>query len=204
LTGARPGRNVHEGTADIGVSGHPPHTYVAGAILANGARLIEIYADHVRLEKDHRVVSLYREGGIRADTSASALSDLLTVGGTQALLAQPDSHEELTDYIRPAPVYSGAAVVGLQVYAGRQAGIFAQLGLQPGDVITAIDDVPLSEVQTALDQLHRLTQGEVVAAAVQRKGERISLSLDGSLIGAARQGETSTSVVPVVQAAAVP
>jgi hypothetical protein len=200
LTVTRPGRNVHEGTADIGVNEHSPQTYVAGAILANGARLIGIYPDHVRLEKDHRVVALYREGMVRLNAQAG-LSDLLTVGGTQPSLAQADSHEELTDYIRPSPVYSGTSVVGLQVYAGRQAGIFAQIGLQLGDVITAIEDVPVSELQTSLEQLHRLTQGEVVAATVQRKGERISLSLDGSVIEAARQSQASVSVIPVAQAA---
>ncbi|MDB6107636.1 MAG: ral secretion pathway protein [Gammaproteobacteria bacterium] len=200
LTVTRPGRNVHEGSADIGVNEHSPQTYVAGAILANGARLIEIYPDHVRLEKDHRVVALYREGMSRLNAQAG-LSDLLTVGGTQAPPAQADSHEDLTDYIRPSPVYSGTSVVGLQVYAGRQAGAFAQIGLQPGDVITAIDEVPLSELQTALEQLHRLTQGEVVAATVQRKGERISLDLDGSVIEATRQRQASMSAMPVAEAA---
>jgi hypothetical protein len=199
LTVTRPGRNAHEGTADIGVNAHSPQTYLAGAILANGAQLIEIYPDHVKLEKDHRVVVLYREG-MRRSNAPSALSDLLTVGGTQLPTAQAAySHEELTDYIRPAPVYSGTSLVGLQVYAGREAGIFAQMGLQAGDVITAIEDLPLSELQTALDQLQRLTRGEVLAAALQRNGVRISLRLDGSVIEAARQRQASLSVMPVAR-----
>jgi type II secretion system protein C len=201
LTVTRLGRNAREGTADIGVNEHSPQTYVAGAILANGARLIEIYPDHVRLEKDHRVVALYRDGRTRSNAQAAALSDLLTVGGTQTPPARADSHEELTDYIRPSPVYSGTAVVGFQVYPGRQAGIFGQMGLLPGDVITAIDDIPLSDQPTAADQLNRLTQGEVVSATVQRKGEQISVNLDGSIIEAARQQQAAISTTPLAQAA---
>lgn len=202
LTVTRPGRNVHEGSADIGVNERSPQTYVAGAILANGARLIEIYPDHVRLEKGHRVVELYSDGRPRPNAQAAALSDLLTVGGTQPAPARADSHEEITDYIRPSPVYSGTAVVGFQVYAGRQVGIFAQMGLQPGDVITAIDDVLLSEPQTAIEQLNRLTQGAVVSATLQRKGEQISLSLDGSVIEAVRQRQASMSAMQVMRVGA--
>src|SRR4051794_33361966 len=79
LTGTSPGRNAREGHAYIGVNKDSPQTYMAGALLVNGARLTEIYAQYVVLEKSGKSVRLYlldsKEG-----TNGKALNDLLTVG----------------------------------------------------------------------------------------------------------------------------
>ena len=62
LVATRPGRNVHEGYADIGVAVQSPQTYRAGALLANGARIDEIYADYVVLIREGQIARLYVEG----------------------------------------------------------------------------------------------------------------------------------------------
>lgn len=188
LTGTMPGRNSREGTAFIGVNKDSPQTYSAGALLANNARIAEIYADHVVLEKDGKRVNLYLLGSGK-QSDVKQLASLLTIGGVPPLPpVQAASHEMLTDYIRLSPVYDGEILKGYEVYPGQRPGAFAQMGLQPGDVIAAINGVPLNEPASAIEHLKQLTEGYAVTAMVEHKDKKTeSLSLDGSFIVQDRQ-----------------
>lgn len=186
LTGTIVGRSAHEGTAFIGVDAHNPQTYSGGAILANGVRLEEIYKDHVVLAKGGQRVSLYLQqakggAGRQAD-------DLLMVGGPMvATPAVATSSEPFTDFIRPSPVYDGANLRGIEVYPGRQAGVFDQLGLRGGDVITAIDGQPFGDAAQAMELFRQLASGVAMTATITRKGQAQSIALDGALIVTAQQ-----------------
>ena len=74
------GRNSREGFAEIGVRARSPQTYTAGALLANGARLTEIYDHYVVLERGGRSARLYVQGEAQPDGKRAR--ELLTVGGT--------------------------------------------------------------------------------------------------------------------------
>jgi general secretion pathway protein C len=199
LTGTMPGRNAHEGTAFIGVNQDSPQTYAAGALLVNNARIAEIYTDHVVLEKDGKRVNLYLLGSGKS-SDAKQLASLLTVGGTSPPPpAKITSHEMLTDYIRPSPVYDGQTLKGYQVYPGQNASVFLQMGLQPGDVITAINGSPLNEPHSAIEQFQQLTEGAAVTATVEHKDKKTeSLSLDGSLITQDQQRQQNPPTSPMM------
>lgn len=182
LTGTMPGRDAHEGRAFIGVDKDSPQTYAAGALLANGARIASIYTDHVVLERNGKSVELYLQG-VGHSHHTNINSSLLTVGGVTAPTpATANTHEVLTDYIRPSPVYDAEVLKGFQVYAGQHATVFSQLGLESGDIITSINGVPLNEPASAIEQLKQLTQGVAVTATLKRKGQTQTISIDGSLI----------------------
>jgi Type II secretion system protein C len=182
-----PGRNAHEGSAQIGVERDSPQTYQAGAVLENGARLSEIHPDHVLLEKDGRTAALYLQGN-RADSTSRAPS-LLEVGGVRQ--APPSvritDREVLTDYIRPSPVYDGASLVGYQIYAGAMTGPFVEMGLSPGDVITDIAGTPLNDPTIAWELLRQVASGSVMSAVVKRAGTLQDVTLDGTLIARAEE-----------------
>lgn len=185
LLAVAPGRNVHEGTALVGTTPENPQTYAAGALLANGAQLAEIYRDHIVLKRDDRTASLSLYQRSKAQTAARERDDLLSVGGNpkgQPLAAS--SHDILTDYLRPSPVYDGEQLQGYQVYPGQKSGVFARLGLQPGDVIVAINDSPLIDPAQAIQLLHQITTGMAVVATVMRKSQSRSerITLDGAVI----------------------
>src|SRR5712671_4146777 len=72
------GRNAREGTARLGTHPENPQTYAAGALLANGARLLEIYDDHIVLERDGKQAKLYL-----ASSGKKSQGALLMVGGEQ-------------------------------------------------------------------------------------------------------------------------
>jgi type II secretion system protein C len=187
LTGTVPGRSSHEGTAFIGVDARNPQTYLAGAMLANGARLRQIFKDYVVLEQGGRTVRLYLAD--RQDRgSPQAGSDLLLVGGPVAgKPATANSSEEFTDYIRPTPVFEGTNLTGYQVYAGIRADVFGQLGLRAGDVITSVDGVPFTDPTQAVEIFRQLASGIAMQATVRREGALHDISLDGSLIVAAQE-----------------
>jgi type II secretion system protein C len=191
LSGTLIGRNPYEGTAHIGVSNAAPLTYVAGAVLANGARVTEIYRDRIVLTRDGESVDLYLAGGDFPLAATSALHPILEPRSAdtpaQALADSP----ALTDYLRPTPVYDGNRLDGYRVYPGKREEIFAQLGLEPGDVIRALDFTPFSSPEDAIERLDALMYGIAVVATVERSGRTEYLSLDGALLHSARfQEET--------------
>lgn len=169
LVGTVPGRNEHEGTALIGINPDNPQTYVGGAVLANGARLAEIHREYVVLARGASTAKLplYR----RNAPSPPPRDALLMVGGAPPSAPTLSVQHVLTEYLRPSPVYEGEILRGYEVYPGRKAGIFARLGLQPGDVITAINSLPLSEPHQAMELFAQLTRGSAVTATIERKNE---------------------------------
>jgi type II secretion system protein C len=188
LVATRLGRNAREGYADIGVDVHSPQTYRAGALLANGARIEEVYSDYVILAREGQRTRLYVEG--RAPPGYEPLAatvGLLRIGGVSPHpAAVADTTEALTEVIRVSPVYDGKTFTGLQVYANQRSDTFARLGLEPGDVIHAIDGEPVRDTATAIAALRHLTEGRAMSVEVERSGQLKALSLDGAIVVAAR------------------
>jgi PDZ domain len=183
------GRNSREGFAQIGVRANSPQTYIAGALLANGARLTEIYDHYVVLEHEGHSVRLYLRGEVQAESGSG--QGLLTVGGTTDKPASVEGSEDnLTAYLRPSPVFVGNQLHGFVLFPGHQSAPFSHLGLQPGDVLTRINGSPISEASDALSALHGLMDGNVVSVDVEREGVSQSLSLDGSILTRAVSAES--------------
>lgn len=190
LKGTRPGRNAREGHADLGVSPASPQTYRAGAILANGARIEEIYADHVVLARDGQRASLYVDGHAPADSPPSNSALAMVGGANRPAPALPSSTDELTDYIRVAPVYQGDAIHALEVYSTQSSNVFTTLGLEPGDRITDIDGEAVTDSAAALASLRRLTQGAALQVTLERGGRSQTIALNGLILTAARSAAT--------------
>jgi type II secretion system protein C len=189
------GRNSREGFAQIGVRARSPQTYSAGALLANGARLTEIYDHYVVLEHEGHTARLYLQGEVQPD--ARSAQDLLTVGGTPETAAViANSHDALTVYLRPSPVFVGNQLQGFVLNPGHDPAPFSQLGLQPGDVLTHINGTAISDPSDSLYALHTLIKGETLTVEVERKGSPHTLSLDGSIL--TRADAAMPAVIPTV------
>jgi type II secretion system protein C len=199
LTGTLLGRNSHEGQAFIGIDARNPQTYSAGALLANGAELTEIFKDYVVLHRDGRSVHLYVQGASAPGSSAREDDDLLMVGRkVPAKPAAPSSWEVYTDYIVPNPVYDGSVLRGYEVYPGKHAAVFARMGLRTGDLMTSIEGMPLADPSQVQELFRGLARGNSMTALVSREGKIQSLVLDGSFIVTeeerAKQPPTSASM----------
>lgn len=182
LARTQPGRNNSEGFAQIGVNARTPQTYRGGAILANGARLSEIHTNYIILRRDGRSVRLDLAGHGGA-VSAEPARDILTVGGgNPESPAHGNSKDPFTDYLRPSPVFLGSQLHGLVLYAGRYQDPFFKFGLEPGDVLTQINGVPIGNASEALASLHSLLRGAALTVDIERQGVSQTLSLDGAIL----------------------
>ncbi len=199
LVATTPGRNKHEGTARIGTSLDNPQTYAGGALLANGSRLSEIHTDRVVLSRDGASAELYIHGrGAHAKQRQSA-DALLTIATqpTAAPAVVEKVSEGLTDYLRPSPVYDGEMLRGYQVYPGSRPAVFGRLGLEPGDVVTSINDAPLNEPSQSMELFAQLMRGVAVVATVERKGAAHRITINGAVISADRATTQETTERPV-------
>jgi type II secretion system protein C len=166
-----PGASSTSGQALIGTDREHPQTYLAGAILETGARLAEIYPDHVVLVKGNRRALLYVEGNGKSAGVASDIADMTKVGGPVAAVEEQQlSSAPVTDFVRSQPVYENGVIVGFQIYAGRQSAAFNRWGLKPGDVVTALNGQPLSDSDQAMELLNSLTSGATLTAKIRRNG----------------------------------
>lgn len=179
-----PGRSHREGTALIGTAPENPQTYATGALLANGARLVEVHADHVVLQRDGKSARLDIFDPNKNASRSKTANPLFLVGGQKPVrVAGPTVEDSLIDYVRPSPVFDGAHMRGIQVYPGARSAVFSEFGLRAGDLIVAIDGTALVDAKQALDLLRELTNGATLSASVVRnEGTSQTIVMNGSAI----------------------
>jgi hypothetical protein len=190
LIATQPGRNAREGTAQISTGPANPLTYIAGALLANGASLAEVHPDHVVLKRDALTTRLYVDGAARnarAPKSEAVLEELITVEApTQPSkpAKPPPMPETFANLMRTAPRFADSAVIGFEVYSGTDAGALSRLNLQSGDVVTEMDGSSLTSVEQLHRSLKAISGGASVMATVVRGSEQIVVTLDGAALKA--------------------
>jgi general secretion pathway protein C len=92
------------------------------------------------------------------------------------LMAQdPSAANEL---LRPQPVFAGGSLRGYRVYPGRNRAQFARLGLQPGDLVTAVNGAALDDPNRGLEILRGIGAGTAVTLSIDRNGQQQQLSVD--------------------------
>ncbi|MBS0375071.1 MAG: PDZ domain-containing protein [Proteobacteria bacterium] len=164
------------------------HVYVTGDSLPGGVRLHEVYADRVVLDRGGQLETLplprpSLAGGATAQLSPSGngpepgLAD-----NVQRLVAQ--GPEVVGEVLRPMPMYANGLLKGFRVYAGRDRRKFAKLGLQPGDLVTQINGVPLADATHGLEVLRTLGNAATANVTVERGGQTQQITVDASQVAA--------------------
>jgi general secretion pathway protein C len=180
LTGVMAANDPRDGLAILGPSITATKVYAVGDNIPGGARLHAVLADHVLLERDGRLESL----ALPRQLAGSAPPPSLSAAPTQAPLVQ--RMEELVsrnpgiigDIMRPEPVFAGGRQQGFRVYPGRDRQAFSRLGLQPGDLVTAIDGQPLDDPSRGEEILRTLGSSSEARVTVLRNGRQQDLTLD--------------------------
>ena len=92
------------------------------------------------------------------------------------MLKHPQS---LGSLVRISPVEQGGAISGyaLAPVPGQEAFLQA-LGLHPGDVITAVDGLPLNNPATLPTILPKLDSGQPMTLLIERGGQPMSVSIN--------------------------
>jgi general secretion pathway protein C len=95
------------------------------------------------------------------------------------------------------PMYASGQLKGFRVYAGRDRQKFAKLGLKPGDVVTQINGVPLSDAQRGMEILRSLGNAGAAQVTLERGGATTTLTVDASQVaGLSQPGETPQPPLP--------
>jgi hypothetical protein len=180
-----PSSDPRVGRAALGAAEASSRTYVTGALLENGAELLEVFDDRALLLRDRRTYTLYLPDHGAGDLLESASQ--LTVGDfPPAQLEMQAPGARATDVLRVAPAYNGDVIVGFSAYPGAQRDRFEGWGLQSGDVLVRAGGYALNDVAQIEAVMERLAAGERIAAEVLRgAGQRGRVTLDGSVLLAA-------------------
>jgi len=96
-----------------------------------------------------------------------------------------ENSASLTEIIRPQPVFADGKQRGYRIYPGRKRQQFAELGLKPGDLVTAINGTALDDPASGMEVFRSLGDSDQVSVTVERNGQPETLTLDTSQLGAA-------------------
>jgi general secretion pathway protein C len=183
LAGTIAGQDPSRGWAIIGQTAQDAKVYATGANVAGGAKLKEVYADRVILERGGRLeaLALPRLAGGSAAPVAS-----LRAAPVQSNLAESVQALSrldpitVSEFIRPQPVFAGGQQKGYRVYPGRNRAQFASAGLMPGDLVTAVNGSPLSDPNSGLETLRGISAGGAVTLTIERNGTEQQITIDPS------------------------
>lgn len=85
---------------------------------------------------------------------------------------------ELMRQINAQPVMENGRMAGVRLSGGPNAALIAQLGLQPTDVVTSINNVPLDSMGRATQVVDSLKNASRVTVTVTRDGKPVTLSVN--------------------------
>jgi len=181
LTGTLAVRDPKAGLAIIGETAQATKLYAAGSTLPGGVRLHEVYVDRVVLDRDGSLetLPLPRQplgGAASARLSPSGNTEPALSDSVQRLVAQ--GPEVIGEVLRPMPTYANGQLKGFRVYAGRDRQKFAKLGLQPGDLVTQINGVPLGDAQHGMEILRTLGNSPTANVTIERGGAVQQVTID--------------------------
>lgn len=153
-----------------------------------GATLQSIQTDRVILNRGGALEALLlpRDGtGAPSGRSTPGLASgrLTPPGSMQEAITQ--NVDTITQVIRPQPYMPNGEMKGYRVYPGRNREQFVALGLQPGDLVTEINGMPLNNPQQAMQIFKALGETSQAQVLVERDGKSQTLTLDTTQVAAA-------------------
>lgn len=160
--------------------------YAIGDKLPGNAELREVHADRVILLRGGRYETLrlpQDEKSSRGTRASRTRSPAATTGPAQRLgsLRQTlkDNPKSLYGLVRTTPKTNAEGkMIGYTLQPGRDPQLFEQMGLQPGDVVTQINDIGLDNLSNGMRALKSAQSGETVSMTVMRGDQQETLSFN--------------------------
>lgn len=180
LHGIVAGKRASDSRALIVVNGDE-EPYAVGAQLPGGAVIRSIYPDRVLLARDGRLEALRLPHDDSNGTGAvmqpsMGLQPRAMMPGPQSLgqLRQEitNNPQRLMDVVRAMPVMDHGKLTGYRIYPAGNPSVFNQLGLRPGDVVTAVNGIPLTDPAQSMRVLSSLKTSEQVSVTLTRNGQQ--------------------------------
>jgi general secretion pathway protein C len=157
--------------------------YAIGDKLPGNAELREVHADRVILLRGGRYETLRLPldepvVGNRTNSSRSSAantSPAQRLGSIRQTLKQ--NPKSLYGLVRTTPKKDEQGkMIGYTLQPGRDPQLFEQMGLQPGDVVTQINEISLDNLSNGMRALKSAQSGETVSMTVMRGDLQETLS----------------------------
>ena len=178
LAGTIATQNPKKGIAIIS-DGGPSKVFAVGDNVS-GASLYSVYLDHVILDRGGNLGGnspalprLFAGGSLAAPRRAAA-ADVRTAQTTQSV------NSILHQVMRPVAAYDSDAgkFRGFRAYPGRNRAMFTELGLKPGDLVTAINGQPLDDAQRSEAVFNTIQTAASVTVTIERGGNRQDINFN--------------------------
>lgn len=202
LTGTLATENPAEGFAIMGTSASRTRVFHTGSQAAPGIRLLEVYPQRVvLLEGGERRVLMLPHGALGDHAGSVQLAAARMAPVDEAVADDSGIQGEApARAFTPPPISNGATIIrafalrpvsiggerGVRIMAtGLNSRTLSALGLAPGDVIVAINGMPVGNSHTP-DLNEALQQGGA-SLMVDRNGEQTSVTIDSGSASSAAQ-----------------
>lgn len=169
-----------KGLGIIGPAANNAKVYSVGEMVDGGVRLHAVYNDRVILDRNGQMEALYlprQSSGVAAITRAPTPQPGAAFANRLRDMANQNP-DMLTSVMRPQPVFADGKQRGYRVYPGRNRSQFQQLGLAPGDLITAINGTPLDDPARGMEIFRTIANASQVTVTIERRGQQQQLMLD--------------------------
>ena len=176
LRGVIASRDRKTARAIIGDSSGTENFYALDAQVPGGAVLKEILADRVILLRGggHETLMLPKDK-LEGDGGEFGAPPLPVAAPDEAMLdeyrdALQNHPETLADRIQPMPVHEGGKFVGYRFISPRDPTLLSRLGMQPGDVVTAVNGAQLDNPLKGMQVLRGISAEDEIRVDTLRNG----------------------------------
>lgn len=158
--------------------GGPSKVYSVGDNLS-GFRLHSVYLDHVILDRGGSLETLSLPRQFPPARAAVARTGAApSIENLKRMVAQDPNI--LAQIMRAVPSYDSAAgkLRGFRIYPGKNRTAFNNLGLRPGDLVTAINSTPLDDPQRGQEIMNTIETADRATVTIERGGQAQDLTLN--------------------------
>lgn len=166
------------------------HVYFLRDSIPGGATLQQVRTDRVILSRGGvlEALRLPREFEDSAPAPTARRTGRRSASPTVQQVVQQNA-ATFTDVVRPQPFMPNGQLRGYRVYPGRNRQQFSALGLRPGDLVTAVNGISLTNPAEGMQIFRSLGDATQVNLTVERNGQSQNMTLDTSQLDASTGGQ---------------
>jgi general secretion pathway protein C len=194
-----------KGFAFIGESAATAKFHKVGDTVGGSAQLHSVYPDKVLLDRGGQKESLLlpRQGssilGARAAPAVAMTPPPASRFADNIKRIAETNPSAFSEIVRPQALIAQGQMQGFRVYPGRNRQQFAKLGLQPGDLVKAINGTPLDDPQRSGEIFNTLSASDRAQITIERNGQIQQITLNTSQITLPDPDEPPAQGVPPPQ-----
>ncbi|HEU4664243.1 MAG TPA: type II secretion system protein GspC [Dokdonella sp.] len=182
------------GIAVIAEAGKGERSWRVGDEVSAGVRLARVYADHVVVMRDGHEETLplprdtsaapaprgatggaARAGASTANAAAQSVRAAKNLQDEVARLRQNPT--ELAKRVQVVPVLADGHLAGVRVSTGTDTALLNQLGFQQGDVVTAVNGMPVDSIERGQQIMSTFGNAASVRVTVLRAGKPTEITV---------------------------